>query len=110
MRAQDQSTQVPNTAGQSALMRLGWMMAGPLMVLIATFSILSKPSWTFGGHDGLLLLGVSLATVCRYLDIKRYNGQTANGETATMTNFTRYAISLSVIAAALWAAAQSTHV
>jgi hypothetical protein len=43
----------------------------------------------------------------RYVDIRYLNGRTASGQAATMAHWRRYAVILTVIAAALWALAHA---
>jgi hypothetical protein len=47
-----------------------------------------------------------VATVlgARYLDIVRYQGLTADGEPASMRDFRRHAVRLTIVAAGLWIA------
>jgi hypothetical protein len=58
-------------AGSGALVRLGWMVGGPLMILIAGLTILSTPAWTFTVRDAVFWFGAAMALVLRYLDIAR---------------------------------------
>jgi len=95
--------------GASVIIRLGWMLGGTLTMLIAGFSIASAPRWTLGLQDAVFWLGVLLAVVLRYWDIRSFRGQTANGDPATMAHFARYFAALSVIALFGWLTAQSVH-
>lgn len=96
-------------SGAAVLVRLGWMLGGTLMMLIAGFTIASTRQWTFGLPDAVFWFGALLAIVLRYWDIRRFQGQTANGDPATMAHFPRYFATLSVVALAGWLVAQSIH-
>lgn len=96
-------------AGSGALVRLGWMMGGPLTMLIAGFTILNTPAWTFTVRDALFWFGAVIALALRYLDFARFQGQTSNGDSATMVHFRRYAVGLMVVATIGWALAQAVH-
>jgi len=95
--------------GAAALVRLGWMLGGSLTMLIAGFSIISTSKWTFGLQDAVFWFGALFAVALRYWDIRRYHGQTANGDPATMVDFKHYFAKLSVIALFGWFTAQSVH-
>jgi hypothetical protein len=43
--------------------------------------------------------------VARYVDIVRFQGMTSEGEPATVGHFWRYAVILTLVAGAAWAAA-----
>lgn len=95
--------------GAAVLIRLGWMLGGTLMMLIAGFTIASTPQWTFGLSDAVFWFGALFAVVLRYWDIRRFQGQTANGDPATMAHFARYLATIAVVALSGWFTAQSVH-
>jgi hypothetical protein len=95
--------------GAAVLVRLGWMLGGTLTMLISGFSIASTRQWAFGLQDAVFWSGALFAVVLRYWDIRRFHGQTANGDPATMVHFTRYLAMISVMALSGWLAAQSIH-
>lgn len=115
MRAEDSRTQSTVSAddsprqGSGLLVRLGWMVGTTLTMLITGFVILSTPTWTFGVSDAVYWGGALGAVALRYLDIKRYDGETSNGEPATMAHFARYTVALVGSAVAFWTIAQSVH-
>lgn len=96
-------------SGAAILVRLGWMIGATLTMLIAGFSIASTPTWTFGPRDAVFWSGAVLGVAFRYWDVRRYEGQTASGERATMADVTRYAMRVSLAAFAGWLVAQSVH-
>ena len=96
--------------GSKALVRLGWMLGGTMITLIAWFTLVSSPAWTFGLRDVVFWSGVLVSLSLRYLDVMRFQGQTSDGEPATMGDFRRYALGLAVIAGAGWAVAQAVHI
>lgn len=99
-----------SSEGVGALVRLGWMLGGTLTMLIAGFTIASRPVWTLSVRDIVFWSGALLAVTLRYWDIEHFHGQTSTGEPATRNDFWRYCATLSVIAIAAWVAAQSVHI
>jgi len=99
-----------SNAGGGVLVRLGWMVVGPTLLVVSAFAVAATPRWTFGLHDGLLALGAVLSVCLRYWDVRSFDGETANGEPATMFVFRRYAVGVAIIVGASWVAAQSIHI
>jgi hypothetical protein len=108
MPGQDRrSTNVQPRSGAAALVRIAWMIGGVVAILTATLSIATQPEWTFGWRDGWLWFAVGATIWCRYIDISRFAGQTANGEPATSADLHRYVRGLLLSAAGLWLTAQA---
>jgi hypothetical protein len=96
--------------GSGLLVRLGWMVVATVTMLITGFVILSTPAWSMGPTDAVFWGAALFAIVLRYVDIKRYGGETSRGEPATMGHFARYALGLTGIGLAFWTIAQSAHI
>jgi hypothetical protein len=95
------------SSGFSALARICWMVVGSITMLSLAMSIASQPAWSFTTRDAVFW-GVTLATgIVRYVDVAKLDGQTANGDRATMKDLTQYLVSLAAIASVLWVGAQS---
>ena len=77
-----------NPAG--CLVRLFWMLAGNLALLVLVFVIYQSAGWTIA--DVVFWLVIGLMIGARYMDIARFGGTTMNDEPATMAHFRRYAL------------------
>lgn len=96
--------------GNSVLVRLGWMVLGPIVLVVSLFTIVAAPRWTIGVTDIVLAVAVVLSIGLRFWDVHALDGQTANGEPATMAAFKRYAFGLCLTVASCWWAAQAVHI
>jgi hypothetical protein len=93
------------TSAAALLGRFFWMLIGPLVLLLLTFSIVSGGSgwWTivdfaFWATLAAMLLG-------RWLEFRGGNPQTADGEPATAAHFRRYALLAGLVALGVWVVA-----
>jgi hypothetical protein len=77
---------------------LGWCLLAGLAGLIAQRSGPSELDAVYGA-------AVAAMAVARYVDIVRFQGMTSEGEPATVGHFWRYAVILTLVAGAAWAAA-----
>ena len=113
MADQDIRTNKPVPAegsGGNTALRFYWMALGNLALLTAAGIISKQPTWTVTAVDaGYLLIVVSLF-LARYFDIKRFGGETANGEPASNQHLVRYGLGLASFAAALWGLVQAVNV
>ena len=98
------------SARGAILVRLGWMVAGTLTILISALMIASEPTWTLGLRDLVFWVAVVATGILRYVDISRFHGETTNGEPATAAHLKRYLTGLTALAAVAWLAAQSLHI
>jgi len=97
-------------ANTGALLRLGWMLGGNILLLIVGLTIFMGPPWTITFKDALFWAVVALVILVRYVDVTRFAGQTADGKPATRRDFVRYALGLVTSSAAIWTLAQSVQV
>lgn len=100
------STQSEYQSPQGGLLRLFWMGLGNLALVLTALWIYQSAGWSIAdvlfGAMLLLMIGV------RYIDIVRYHGRTADGDdAATTTHLKRYALTLVVVATAVWAVARA---
>lgn len=101
-------TQPPPTetiSGTALLTRLAWMVVGNLALLSCAAIIARDDLAPLSILSGIFWVVVAALIGVRYVDITRYQGQTSKGEPATLSDWKRYSVGLTVIAAALWAAA-----
>ena len=94
----DHDSAVSSPAG--CLIRLFWFFGGNLLLLFLLISIFYRRSFTISD------LGFWIVVVCliisRYVDIRYLNGQTAEGEPATMNHWRRYSAMLLAVSLAAW--------
>jgi len=92
---------------QALLIRLFWLALGNALLLIFAAFIAKLEPWTLtlvdAGYWGI----VAMLLLARFVDIKRFHGETSNGQPATMGHLRRYAAMLVASAAAIWAISQS---
>ncbi len=93
--------------GGHGALRIYWMALGNLALLVIAGLISKQPIWTITLLDGGYLLLVVTLLIARYLDVKRYGGETTNGEPATSAHLVRYGIGVTAVGAALWGFVQS---
>jgi hypothetical protein len=98
-----------SAAGGGAFVRLGWIVAGPLAMLMSVMGIAAQPAWSFGWRDVVFWCAVAGSAVLRCVDVMLFAGQTANGRPATRAVLAPYLVGLCVIATVAWYAAHSVH-
>ena len=91
-------------------LRLGWMLGGPLAMMIALVAIAGSPRFTLGWSDLAFWTAVLLTGSFRALDVTRFHGETTHGMPATTADLKRYLAALAAVCTALWVAAQAVHV
>ncbi len=93
----------PNSV--SVLLRIFWMFVGNVTLAVSALFITKHLGGLFSPADIVYLAMIPLLLAARYLDVARYHGGTAYGKPATMADFAKYAVTLVVGAAVVWAAA-----
>ncbi|MFN0244004.1 MAG: hypothetical protein ACKVWV_14030 [Planctomycetota bacterium] len=91
------------------LVQLFWSIGGCGLLTAIAVLILRQPPWTLSLRDAVFWSFVGAMVFARAVDVRRFGGQTADGNPATMKDVRRYALGLVVSAALVWAAAQSFH-
>ncbi|HET8712069.1 MAG TPA: hypothetical protein VFM23_00115 [Gemmatimonadales bacterium] len=76
------------------------MVAGNLALFALVLSIFNQDGFSL--LDGAYWLVVVALAAIRYIDIKRFAGQTVDGTPATMAHFRRYGTRLLLVATGLW--------
>lgn len=88
----------------AGIIRIIWMAFGNLALFLCAIMGARRPApSTFDFVYVGLVIGLA---ALRYLDIARYQGETAEGEPATLAHWRRYALGLVATAAATWALAR----
>lgn len=89
--------------GGGCLLRVFWMLLGNIILAMTAYNIAILHDSGFAVTASIVIwVTVAAMLGARYLDIKRFRGQTASGEPATMTNWRRYAIALVGIWLVVW--------
>jgi hypothetical protein len=83
------------------------MMAGHALLALSAVFIAQNRVQFLSLADGVFAFALALSIVARYVDVTRFGGKTAGGEPATVAQWRRYAILLSLVAGLLWAAAHA---
>jgi hypothetical protein len=89
----------------AAVTRLFWMFLGSGILIGLGLYIAFNTGKSVLVPSCLYWLNIVLMILVRFIDIRFLSGQTIDGEPATMQNWKRYAITLSVVAAVLWVGA-----
>lgn len=91
-------------SGAGCLTRLYWMFLGnALLVILFGLLLQNRPKGPSLLDAGCLIVVASLLFV-RYIDIRHFNGQTGEGEPATLAHWRRYSAVLVSGSLALWLA------
>jgi hypothetical protein len=89
------------------LLRLFWMIVGNALLAFCAVSIVGGPSRLLGLEDAFYWALVGCLLAVRYVDIQYFNGQTADGDTASMADWRRYVVRVGVVSAGLWLVAHA---
>ena len=100
MRNEQTPSQSEYTPPQGCLLRLFWMAFGNLALLALAAVIFERKAFSI--FDVIYWLLVIALAAARYIDIRRFNGLTIDGEPATTIHLRLYLIKLIILAAVLW--------
>jgi len=90
------------TSCLSVLIRIFWMMIGNMALgLFAAFIVINRIPY-FSIHDFIYWIVVVMLITARYIDVKKMNGLTAEGEPATIVHWRRYTFLLILVSMSLW--------
>ncbi len=102
-----QNTPQPEKSGcLSIIVRLTWMAFGNMALIITAFSIVQQKAGIV--LDVIFWAVVTGLILIRYIDIKVFQGNTADNEPATLKDWRQYSILLIVISAFVWFVAHVT--
>lgn len=97
----------PPTGCAPLVLRLAWFAAGPFALVVFALRIAQRGD--FSGLDAAYWLVVAAVLALRWLDISRFGGLTREGEAATLRDWQRHALLLTLVAGAGWALAHAGH-
>jgi hypothetical protein len=92
------------TAVLPVLLRLTWMTWGNAALFFCAVYV-AEGAMPFIA-DFMVLLSAGLLVAVRYADIVVFNGETADGEPATIAHWRKYAVAVMFSASALWGIAK----
>lgn len=95
-----------NTSLLGCLIPTFWMLVGNGILALCAVSI-AAGSALFSAADLLYWLTVGSLLAARYVDIRYFNGRTAEGKPATPAHWRRYAVVLVAVAAVVWIVAHA---
>lgn len=95
----------PPTSFHAILSRVFWMLLGPVVLAILTYTIISKGSGWFTPADFAFLAVLVFLLLARWLEFRGGNALTAFGEPATPIHLRRYALRASALGLAAWVVA-----
>jgi hypothetical protein len=88
------------------LMRILWMVAGNLALVLAAVNIHQQGSgFTLTAADVVFWCIAVCLPAIRYIDIRCFAGRTADNQPATMAHWARYSVVLLATALGVWVAA-----
>ncbi|MGQ9504183.1 MAG: hypothetical protein ACUVQG_05225 [Thermogutta sp.] len=103
-RRSDQLSRSPSESQQNAagcLLRLYWMIFGYLIAVLCGVSIVNHHG-DFSLVDIIYWLAILGILAARWVDIQRFGGTRADGQSATMRDWTIHAVATLVVAVIGW--------
>ena len=88
-------------------LRFFWMIVGNAILVFCVVSMVKGHSNLLGLEDAFYWSLVGILLAARYVDIQYFNGQTANGEPASMADWRRYTVRVGIISVGLWLVAHA---
>jgi hypothetical protein len=91
---------VRNSSLVALFLRVVWMVLGPATLFVLAGLITQRTGYS--SMDVVFAAAVALVILARYLDIAAFEGETADGQPATMARFRGYSAKLLMAAAGAW--------
>jgi len=102
------SQKYSNEGAFGCLARVYWMLLGNVVILFAAILITQNKSKSFLVEaDWVFFCGVFSIILFRYLDIAHFKGERAEGQMATMADFSKYLRNVLIVSAVIWSAAHA---
>ena len=89
-------------SGSGVLARVYWMFFGPTILFFSIIFILQKGQRFPSVFDAVYWIALVSLLLVRYVDIRFLNGETGEGQPATMAHWRRYALTIGVALAGVW--------
>lgn len=96
-----------NDSLAGCLVRLFWMILGNALLALSAVSIIKRPTSDLSFGDVFYWGLVGCLLVARYVDVRHFQGRTADGEPASTKDWQTYAIVLLPIALGAWLVAHA---
>lgn len=91
-----------STSGIGVLARLYWMFLGNMFLLFLLAFIFQKHPKLPSLLDALYFVVVASLICVRYIDIRFLNGETGEGNPATMADWRQYAMIVAPVGVGVW--------
>jgi hypothetical protein len=91
------------------LARLWWMLFGNVVLAFSLVFIFRHEGGFFHPADWVFWIAVAVLILVRYLDVKLWDGQTATGRYASLSDWRRYVVFLLACSAVLWGIAHGAN-
>ena len=98
----DPDSQAPQQGALGYFARFVWMLIGPAVAIISLMLILPSRQSDLGSADVSLWCAIIACVVFRYIDVSRLNGLKATGEPASIADWRRYTLIMTILALVLW--------
>ena len=92
---------------EGCLLRLFWMIVGNVLLALCAVSVVKGGYSLLGLDDAFYWAVVGCLLAARYVDIQYFQGKTADGDTASMADWRRYAVRIGVLSVGLWVVAHA---
>lgn len=93
------------TSGRDILIRVFWMMVGPLLLVILAYNIMRTGGGWFTNSDYGFLAVLAVIGLVRWLEFRFGHPRTASGEPATTRHLRRFLVGLALGGLIVWTAA-----
>ena len=90
------------TGGLEFLVRFYWLILGNGLLFMLLVLIFEKRARFPSLLDGAYLAAAALLIAMRYVDIRFFNGQTGEGQPATMAHWRRYSLVTGCVTLGAW--------
>ena len=99
------TTSSAQTGALGCLVRLYWMMLGHAVLFFSLLLIARAGGLALSAADVVYWAAVFSLVVIRYVDVRYLGGSTSTGQPASLSDWRRYALLLTLLSLVAWAAA-----
>lgn len=97
----------PTTSLLAVLLRVSWMMLGPLALVLLGFAIVTLGNGWLTAADFAFLAVLGGVILARWLEFRSGHAQTATGEPATLADLRRFVVAASLVGLGVWVLANA---
>lgn len=92
----------PTTSLVPLVARVVWMIAGPFALLLLAFNIVQTGTSWLTAVDFAFFVVLAIVILCRWVEFRGGNAQTATGEPATGADVQRFSVAAGAIGIGAW--------